>query len=266
MPFFEVPQEDTNLCDIDFASNLSEIIKKSNKYAKRISIKQWASHFLKLRTVDKIGKDRINKVLDWYKINISKPYTPQALSGKAFRLKFAQLEQAMKRNSSDPSQVVVSPETKKLAEECRQIFSWPKGSGEDLPNLIQLSINNYRPFYEAGRSWIVDYTDKHGGECFDWPLETRRLMAYVQLFFGNPNNCFIGILSSTNSFIKKWLGLVSSKVQNWKEWDGNLNFFIFRLDHPMFLRILREAAADYSGGQDEISWKRVLTLTQEKMK
>ena len=67
---------------------------------------QWAKQLERLHRIDKVPRDRIKRVLDWYVSALpdADQYMPQGFCGKSFREKFAKIESAMHRKSRNGTQ------------------------------------------------------------------------------------------------------------------------------------------------------------------
>ena len=86
---------------IPLAFKLSKIIQL-NKNIKHSNsqIKQWANPFRQLEENMGVNYERIEKALDWYKINIGGEYIPVIESGQSFKDKFSKLEAAIERDKN----------------------------------------------------------------------------------------------------------------------------------------------------------------------
>ncbi len=141
-------QENTEYQEI--AKELAEIVMSAkNIKVNTAKIKQWGNEIRKLHSVDGIEPSRMRSVLSWYSSNIGGEYVPIVESGKSFRSKFLRLENAVKRDSSNPS----SPKPR------------PK------PEFIDTSIKTFQEVYNANK---VSRTDMFQEYC-NIPLNTLLL-------------------------------------------------------------------------------------------
>ena len=88
---------------IPFARTLTRIVQSQinidiNTHKRRA----WANEFRKLvYDTEKVGKDRVVVVLEWYRKNVGGEFVPVVQSGKSFREKFVKLEAAMERGKAN---------------------------------------------------------------------------------------------------------------------------------------------------------------------
>jgi hypothetical protein len=163
-----------------------------------------------------VGKTRFKEVLTWYCSHLLDKYTPKAYSAKTFREKFYNIEDAMNRQNSGISkekEVEISPDADKLAKELKNFYVWPLNSASQLPQVIQLSINNYKTFLCKHNKFLKN----------DVPEK--------QQSFGN---MLKEVLVHPNLFVRIWMLKVNKSVKNWKNWNGDLMFYVFTPKHKLF--------------------------------
>lgn len=95
---------------LPFARTLARIVQSQKNIDISSTKKQsWANEIRKLVfTSEKVGKDRVEKALMWYRKNVGGEYIPVIESGKSLRDKFTKLEAAMERSKS-PSRKGYTP-------------------------------------------------------------------------------------------------------------------------------------------------------------
>jgi len=134
----------------EIAKELAEIVTSAkNIKVNTAKIKQWGNEIRKLHSVDGIEPGRMRSVLSWYSSNIGGEYVPIVESGKSFRSKFLRLENAVKRDSSNPSSSKPRPK----------------------PEFIDTSIKTFQEVYNANK---VSRTDMFQEYC-NIPLNTLLL-------------------------------------------------------------------------------------------
>lgn len=113
----------------DCAKELYDAIAKKGKIMRHPNLDNWASVFLKLKELR--SKEEITEVLNWYKVNIGKPYVPQAYSAQSFYDKFPSIQDSMKNQRRD--------QTKEVRQQMRD-------GTEDI-------------------QWPITWTDERGWKC-----------------------------------------------------------------------------------------------------
>lgn len=191
----------------------------------------WSAHIKKLRLINKLPEDSIEKVMVWYSKNIGKEFVPQAFSGEAFRKKFPQLEQAA--NKDLQTVVEISPQAKELASTLL-MKGWPKGSGKDIPGAVQASITEYK-------KWLKQRHEFHkllvsgGGGCEE---KERRYL----IMLGDHLKL---AMPSSSAFVQEWFDDVYQQVKGWDRWSGNLKQFVFKPNSERFIKQGRDISKDY---------------------
>jgi hypothetical protein len=214
-------KESPSTFDLECAKRLAHVVQASRKVMRKFQTSKWATSFRDLRLIDKVEEKRITKVLDWYCEHMGEDYVPQAFSGEGFRSKWLQLEAGMLRDLGPEVEVSLSALeiVKKL-----NLYKWPKGSEKQLPQFVQISMDNYNDFGFA----VDDYKGRL--------IVTRSEMKMDELLH------FLlkreGLLP-TKWFIEHWWKQVREQVFNWEEFSGDLKSYIFKPTHKMFQRYMR---------------------------
>lgn len=88
---------------LPFARTLARIVQsQKNIDVSSQKKKAWANEFRKLVfDIEKVGKDRVEVALTWYRKHVGGEYVPVIESGKSFRDKFMKLEAAIERSKKN---------------------------------------------------------------------------------------------------------------------------------------------------------------------
>lgn len=194
----------------------SKKLRDSIKIKKTVSIKSWGNQFMILREIEGLHPTRIDKVLNWYVLNIRKEFVPLALSAKCFRTKFEKIEQAMIRDLGQ--RVEVGDEARSIGIKVMR-KRWPKVTREQLLESIQISLDNFNSF----KAKIV-------------ATRGDRLATHVWAKLGTPSQ-----------FLENWYSDVYHSIKNWDAWNGELKRFNFRHDSKLLKLWGRKIAAKFTG-------------------
>lgn len=224
--------------DLKRASILKAALQKHLKAIRPISIKVWAKDFSKLRLVDKLTKKEIRETLDWYVSHFNEDYVPQAYSASGFRKKYFAIRRAMLRTVNIPTKV---SEEAVLIVDSLLALTWPKGTKNELPITVQMSLKAYSDFIEsrskAGDSIARGEHKVRGGSLRQF-VGFHAHMEYV--------------LTSPKSFVLQWMRQLNDRLESWEEWSGNLRSMAFNVKSKQFQRMGRIWAQDYC--QDPARW------------
>ena len=225
------------------AERLRKIIKKRRGLNKTMSISDWSSSFRKLRVEEEVDKKRITTALKWYSNKCGDAYVPGAYTGRSFRTKFLMIEDAIKRDKRDHPQskrikpADLSKEGKKILSKLK-ILNWPKGSAVDLPEVITLSLENYKAYLKRHKKAY----EKAKGD-----RSTQRLIKFLS-----------NKLESPSSFVYLHLLRTHEQIHTWTNWYGNLVKHIFDANSGSFQRRGRAWTADYCN--DPTRWDKYIKI------
>ncbi len=236
----ETVESKTSTVDTHLADTLHNIVINVHKVRQRWVRSKWAKEFSILRK--EVDAERITKALDWYKDNAKKEYVPICLSAKAFRQKFPKIEAAMTRVVKTKwSNVTVSQTAKDIARELRHLH-WPKGSKEQLPAVIQVSLDNLNTFNSR----------RNSNPLLEWKPKKLKINGRVISGSTPPLVSFAKQMVNLSSmkgqaFIKNWMQSVYDQIHSWDSWSGNLMSFAFSETSSKFHDLGRELATKYCG-------------------
>lgn len=183
------------------ATKLHTALVQANKNVRRWSVRSWALDFAKLR--EDVGELEITKVLLWYSGRIGNEYVPHAYSARSFRAKFDQIRDAMNRHAARNPDVSVTGKAQEIVKMLAR-WRWPGKCKEELPAAVQLSLDNYRPFWKHIRA-----REKEGD----------RFCGAVASNFACPND-----------FVMRWF-------DGWGRWMSNKDDFKGRLIPDCVVRL-----------------------------
>lgn len=91
-----------------FATQLHTAVLTETHVNRSHEISKWAHQFRLLYIQDKVSIQRIKSVLDWYceELPNAEQYLPQGYCGRTFREKFSRIEDYMKKNGHQPTEVI----------------------------------------------------------------------------------------------------------------------------------------------------------------
>jgi len=207
---------------MDAAWRLASAVRDRYALAPQHKPSAWAKEFDALASELRSGGEarpwnRLGSVLNWYTENMgTSPYLPDARCGKAFRAKFIQIENAMKREAlraetdlTAPSQAPLDPVCQEILQELQNLH-WPGDSEQQLAGAIVSSVKNWNAFVDA----LPNLKVTGGAEFLRERLDKDCRHAGFE--------------------IPKWFRERHAKVAGWKEWSGDMKPLIWTANHPEF--------------------------------
>lgn len=227
MPFIKLSNKSSNTTPSEFdfqcAQTLHDIVSNARRRRGRWSHKKWANEFRILRQELENGQERIQKALDFYKLNVNKKGIPKIDGPPSFRRCFNWLEDSLARSQEASQQVAITPEAKAIAERL-YLKHWPKGSRSQVAATVQISLDRLARF----RKQIFAKFDLEGHKIHE------RLANRVLTQIGQPAH-----------FVEQWMLSVNKDVENWDGWSGNLTGMAFHPDSKRFQRMGRQWTEAY---------------------
>lgn len=93
------------------AIKLYQAVSSHQKVMRKVNMDEWAGQFRKLYNYiagkDRVRKDKIENVLNWYIANFGSKYVPEVYSAEAFRNKFPNIEYAKERKEREEGEDVL---------------------------------------------------------------------------------------------------------------------------------------------------------------
>lgn len=236
MGFFKDRETPTKLDKMDYslAEAFHLIVIQKLKVRRKWNKERWAKEFSILRK-EVGGYDRIKDVMMWYSSNCGSSRVPSFISAAKFRQHFSWLEKL----SGGGKKVEITEAANDLANRLRRGRTWPKGSGDQLPEVVQSCMDNYDKVRKA--IFKLKPTGKAALDGFIDHILSR--------------------LGTTNHFVEHWMIETNTRVSNWKEWSGDLKSFTFDVAHQRFHNMGKGLATNYGS---RTMWDEIVKLLGEK--
>jgi hypothetical protein len=225
-----------------------QILQGARKLTHTPRILPWANE-IKLLRENIQSKERIDKALEFLKGQVKRVGNdhrfPPVYGAAAFRRHFIWVEEAMAKWEKDNPTITLSDEAKDIAQWVSRLH-WPKGASAQLGVVAQRSLDGLEEFTAAviafGESAQakIDRARRKGLPISS--KDTRRV---------NLANRVLDLIPNQVTFVKRWLEEVYKSVRKWKEWSGDLKYFILSKDHKTFQKKLRSMLPGY-GEVDEL--------------
>jgi len=262
-PGMRFPPEDFNLVpaiektnsafDLRSAIELLETCRchlgTSHRICRYAKTAMWANHFRLLRTADEIPENVIKAVLVWYAENIGREFVPEVFSGESFRRKFRVL---LRQSGCSVVVTELSQGALNIANRLSEL-SWPCGSKEHLPVVVQECLINYKQWVEQCRMFMERL---RGNELtYDYGTERARLLRFGE---------YLGRMApGSESFVRAWMENVHVRVCAWDGWNGKFAPFVFRPGAEWFQTMGRAWAHDYAN--DSNRWDRFCAVMEKEV-
>lgn len=238
MPFFEVPKSTkASEADLACARSLFEGLASKKKLVTRASISKWADQFRLLRVQGGYAAEDIQQLVSWYIKNLSKPYMPIAYSAKAFREKFIRIKEARER--SGPT-VQISSTATKIAKDLSRLH-WPLGSKDQLPAVVQISLDNYAGFIAKLK------------QIKDQPATAKSVRRVIEYLLGKA--------PTKEHFVESWFQRIQKMIESWEDWGGDLRPMAITINHKRFDKIFSSWTIEYEGSVKR--WEQIKELLNE---
>ena len=257
MFFKEIQQDSPDDYDISCCERLKLAVTKQKRTAKWKNTSQ-AKEIAKLRRQIN-DPELFERVFNWYCENFKHRRTmklPSATSPAQFGKQWDWILDRYEK-LSPPQEVVLTKEQSKTLEQLQRL-NWPKGSVEQLPQLVKVSTENWNQYRDA-----VDYVreDLEAASIRHRKKHNRRSSKVEEpyLFAANMQ----GVSMAHPNFILRWFERVFKSIANWEEWNGDLSSHCFHIEHPSFTKLGKQWAEQR--GQDADNWNNFITLIQEKL-
>jgi hypothetical protein len=225
--FFEdLSTPNTDPQDTEIATLLAKAVQ-GKLPGRRVNVAAWAKQVALLRR--EATPARVLAAAQWYATAIGGQWVPQAYSAKTFREKFPAIEAAMERAAvREPAALVVGARATGVLRRLEGL-SWPKGSGPQVPQAVQLSLDRFTA-WQAARDRVTE--DQRAAAC----IRAYKFGEYLQ-----------GTTPAPGAYVEAWFRRVHGMVQNWAGWSGRLSGMAWHMGHDEFQRVGRGWAEDYCG-------------------
>jgi hypothetical protein len=206
-------QQDNSKVEFEnLAKQLHAILSKKRMIKKLPAMSQWATQFEALHTKDNVSLADVRQVLDWYATTCGGKYVIKACSAQAFRKRFDELYAAMQ--SAKPTEIVVSPQAKRITDRLR-VKGWPTKALDELPSAITTSIEYIRQLLQN----LATLRKRN-------ELENKRMRRTAEV-------C-IDKIGDVHLFVESWFSHVHQSIKNWSNWSGSLEPYTLGEDCTKF--------------------------------
>ena len=170
----------------------------------------WEIPLAELR--EQYGADAVaERVAAYIRLNITKP---QITSGRQFAQHWDWIgREIAKAERTAPPAPAERLEEVAFVEAHLSGYEWPAGAYAQFPGAVQQSARNLRAFHAKRRACRPP--DGLAGEHAE----------LLALFTGG-----------LGDYLLEWFRAVHGRIHRWKGWGGDLGYFVWRPDHPDFVR------------------------------
>ena len=208
-------------CD-RWAIQLRQAVVNATRTRPGWSRSQWTRqfHILKREIAD---PDRIQTTLDWFALNVGKPYVPVAFAAESFRKAFLRIEAAMNRVQE---RTAITLGANGIAVR-RAVIGYCKAPCDisSLDAAIATSLTNHTDL----RAKLAAIRGEFGG---------NRTVIYVathlHIWLGQPK-----------PFVTEWLTQGIRHLSEWAEWSGSLRGIVLSAENRRFIAKADSLAANY---------------------
>ena len=190
---------------VELARELQNIILTRYKTVVKVNHTYWANELRKLNTKDEIPMDLIKEAMEWLRANIKDKYTPQILSATSFREKFSRIAARLEGKEPEPTK-----QDKEQAKRLAQSHYLPKVGIKEIRKCVALSNLNYMPLRTNWREFTKSLKKQ---------TRKRSIAEYMDDFF-------------ISDFVYNWFVEIGNDLKGWKDWNGNLEPWIWNMDSP----------------------------------
>ena len=224
--------------DVKIARSLFyKLSRKGLITSRRSSISTWSRQIAALHTHDGFDPHTVYDVAKHYLLHLGEKYVPQAFSGSSFRKKFIDIQRAIIRlTGKDPEEVilVISEKALELEKDIEEFL--PENHPNDLPPLIQKSIDN--------ASDLLKRLDILRSSHSEFPVS--RYLEIVKDY----------IPESPELIVEEWFNGILEKYMYWEEWNGKL--YLFSIDSKRLCQF--GVIADLVSSEGREIWEELYPL------
>jgi hypothetical protein len=195
------------------AMRLRDCAANATKISRKYVLSAEGKHFRMLRKDLGDDRNRIERVLDFYCVQIGRPFVPDVQNAKTFRRKWTQLEAAYQRYLKNNPDVQITDEAHSVVKHYLFGLNWPKGSATKLLPAVQVMLDRYRDFRAKLRAYKETRPEwiKVGKNTVQNAPKHHALAHFLSK-----------ALSSVDFFVGRWFADLYQRVVNWPKWHGNL--------------------------------------------
>jgi hypothetical protein len=168
------------------------------------------------------GPAHLDAVLAWYVGWYAPGKKPMLRNGAEFKQRWEWVADLYEKEQARAAPAVLDPDAAFILAELSG-FGWPAVAAAQLPAVAAQSHTNYLAFYRRMRSAKLDR-----GETVE-------------------RDAVLGDCGDPATYITNWFRAVWKSVRNWDGWSGDLGRYVWRPDHPDFVRAADAALARATG-------------------
>jgi hypothetical protein len=219
---------------------------KSLGFIQKWKSTRWDEDFRLLHKIDEFSAVDIQSVLDWYEIEAKRISEPQILNARHFRNAFRWLQRIKKKG--DNAHVEISPKAELVFRDLKY-KGWPKGSIDNLPAAIQLTLDNFTKFREKVTLLVKSNPDKIKIGRNRFKIASTEIRFAHYLIKGQA-------LPGSDTLSKMWFDRIHEQIHGWQQWSGNILAMAWNGDlwHKEFRKIAKNWASAYS--MDKQLWEK----------
>lgn len=205
------------------------------------SRRNWSDQFQVL--INQVGYPTLLSVLEWYHENHPSKIKLTLKNGKEFKDRYNTVLRLME---NDSSRIIISPAASELAEKLSYL-KWPKGSESQLPQAIQITLDNFDLFSSKLESYAKNHPNNN---------KARLVTRFAHYLVGIPGRASPG-MPSTLWITEQWFRRVQESVLNWSKWSGNLMSMGWdgNMYHKEFTKLGKQWA---SWSSDTLVWDNLI--------
>ncbi len=193
------------------SNKIYSIATKHNKLPRNAKPKLWPKQ-IRTKVLAYWSLDEVMSALQWYEDHAHEPYMPEINCACSLANKLHSLLLRIRKQGSVASTVAhtskppikISRTAKKIVEELDNL-KWPKGSSRQLPEVIQISLDNLHTAY-AKHKKVMELDMDEDPVCL--------LAQFIDDEIGDDLFFLVGYFTT-----------FFHKVKNWAEWSGTIKPF-----------------------------------------
>lgn len=248
-----------SVLDMQFANKLNSFLKEEEFLPKESSTSKSAEQFRLLREKDGYDETLINNILQYYIDHFEDRRMPDCFSSKSFREKFLILVKHKEKNNPD-----ISKEAMKVVEQLTKNKHWPRGSDQELPLCVQLSMNNVGKWLKKFDSLNKRLTE----QLSTFPKKISDLADTKRMEWHKINQTikYMDRMKETfwwtpDKFVYYWFLEFHDGLEKWTDWSGSLKGEIVTTLHRRFNGMFLDFTVQYCGNTER--WKNLQQMIKD---
>lgn len=245
----------------------------------RRQVQQEAHHFRRLREIDQVKEETLQRVLDYHCAHIRDKYQPRAFTCVKFRSKYQQIEDAYLRAHPPEEELHIDDLAKEYVNSLMTMH-WPKGvTRKRLEVEVQIGLNWLKEFWpivervkteEAeAHAEVLEYNEslyqKYERQGYKGKALRRRVHPKCRSHkHGRIADACEELerLVYTEWVLDHYLD-VQRQVSRWESWSGNLEMFRFSWDAKHVQAHLKELIEGWDSNAVELTIERLMDESEQ---